>query len=52
MEFSEGRIRYDFEWEGCKVKLERLTSQGGSENLPCNEEFRWKLTITNPLISR
>ena len=50
LDFAEGRIRYDFEWEGCKVKLSRITASMGSKDLPCNQEFRWKLSITNPLL--
>jgi hypothetical protein len=49
LEFAEGRIRYDFDLEGCKVKISRITSIDDVNELPCNEEFRWELAITQPI---
>jgi hypothetical protein len=49
LEFTEGRIRYDFEWEGCKIALSRITSPVGSPVFPCNREFRWELDIRQPV---
>ncbi len=48
--FTEGRIKYDFEFDCCKVKPIRITSQVGSKDLSCAKEFRWKLLITNSFL--
>ncbi|TPG23457.1 hypothetical protein EAH83_06170 [Variovorax ginsengisoli] len=39
----ESLIRYDFNFDGCSVKVERLTASARA--LPCTEPFQWRLRI-------
>jgi hypothetical protein len=41
----EWRIRYDLGFDGYHVAIKRLTKR---KNIPCTEEFLWKLIIREP----
>jgi hypothetical protein len=45
LQFAEGLIRYDLEFDGYAVKITRLTSKRGAPQLSCACEFRWQLDI-------